>query len=410
MDRSRKQDIITRRRHDKNNHKLIFSFKKSVPKNKKMFKDLNRNCTGTSTVNRIWRVVVLAMTIGMMGMTWTSTPVSAILSNSGNDAFQHNFYYQVLDKTTCSRKINKVMVNSHPFVVYNYNQSYHSLYDKCPHQGASLSKGWINHKGNIHCPYHAFEFDKDGKFCGIPDPSRGSERRVPCKREIVQSFKTFKFDEDIFICPSPDKLSHDLPYYPPEHFNDEFVHTSQSRVIHQDYRLVTENVLDMLHISYIHSFGNRKLPLPSNIQFKELNERSGRSTFRYTPFEMTISNKIGNSPTVVVENEYHLPTTTVTRVIAGDLVKTVLTRSTPISPNKTLFFWRIYRNFWHSKEFPCLNVVGDLVMNELMKITLQEDVDILKHVYPESREGPLVTKYDVTIQKYRCAMKKMENM
>ena len=36
-----------------------------------------------------------------------------------------------------------------------------------------------------------------------------------------------------------------------------------------------------------------------------------------------------------------------------------------------------------------------------MKSTIQEDLDILKNVYPEFREGRLKTKYDVTIQKFR---------
>lgn len=336
------------------------------------------------------------------------TPPIINIPAQKNCGFQERFYYQIPSHghVSHSTKMNKVVINNEPFVVYNYNQSIHALYDKCPHQGASLAKGWVNHKGNIHCPYHAFEFDNQGRFCGIPDPSKGYERVIPSRKQHISSYNTFKFDDDLFLCPSPDQISCGLPYYPPEHFNDEFVYTSQHQVINQDYRVVTENVLDMLHISYVHSFGNRKFPLPSNVKFKEISDLHGRSTFRYKPYELTISNKIGNSPIVVVENEYHLPTTTITRVVAGDLVKTVLTRSTPISDNKTLFFWRVYRNFWRSREVPCLNFVGDFVMNILMKRTLMEDIHILNNVYADSREGNLVTKYDITIQKYRKAFEK----
>lgn len=339
---------------------------------------------------------------------WKSFQTPCV-AHCATNAFHTNHFYQVLNSHS-SKRINKVTVNGDNFVVYDYNKSYHALADMCPHQGASLSRGRVNHRGNIHCPYHAFEFDRDGHFVGIPDPSRCprehdaiSQRR----RTATNSFDTFHFEGDVFLCPSRDKHSPlDLPYYPPEHFNDDFVHTSQSIVIDQDYRVVTENVLDMLHISYIHSFGNKNMPLPSYISYQKLDESSGRSTFRYVPNEMTISNIVGDSPTVVVENEYHLPTTTVTRVIAGDLVKTVLTRSTPLSENKTLFFWRIYRNFWTFKNFPMLNMVGDMVMNTLMGLTLREDRDILRHVYPEGRNGSLRTKYDVTIQNYRKCLEK----
>ena len=331
--------------------------------------------------------------------------MNSLLSMSPVNSFHERFYYQIMSQGGSASKINKVTVNENPFVLYHYNHTYHALNDKCPHQGASLSKGWINHKGNIHCPYHAFEFDSEGHFCGIPDPSNCHERVQPTKKQHGSSRMTFEFGNDLFLCPSPEKNSHTLPYYPPEHFNDEFVHTSCQQVIPQNYKVVTENVLDMLHISYVHSFGNREFPLPKNIFFRKLNDFSGRSTFHYKPYEYTISNKIGRSPIVIVENEYHLPTTTVTRVIAGDIVKTVLTRSTPISENKTLFSWKVYRNFWKSDKFPCVTLFGDILMNMLMKRTLQEDIDILKHVYPDAREGSLVTKYDVTIQNYRKALK-----
>lgn len=317
--------------------------------------------------------------------------------------FSDRFYYQVMSSSPSS-KMNKVIVNDNPYLIYQYNQSYHGLYDKCPHQGASLSKGWINHRGNVHCPYHAFEFDSDGRFCGIPDPSKGYERIIPTQKQHIPSLLTFEFDNDVFLCPSTEKVAEQLPYFPPEHFNEEFVETSNQQIIDQNYHVVTENVLDMLHISYIHSFGNRKFPLPCHVKFEKLSEYSGRSTFRYKPYEYTISNKMGKVPIVIVENEYHLPSTTITRVIAGDIVKTVLTRSTPISDNKTLFFWRVYRNFWHSKECPLMTLGGNILMNFLMDRTLKEDIGILKHVYPEAREGTLVTKFDVTIQNYRKSL------
>lgn len=322
-------------------------------------------------------------------------------------AFHSRFYYPMPCRADdIDKRPRKMMMNSEPYVVYRYNDTLHVLSDKCPHQGASLSKGWVNYKGNIHCPYHAFEFDTQGRFCGIPDPSKARVGVVPTRKPYVSSLNVFEFEKDVFVCPSPNQVSCGLPYYPPEHFNDEFVYTDGSRVIHQDYRVVTENVLDMLHISYIHSFGNRQFPLPSCVKFHELNDLHGRSTFRYRPNEMSISNKIGRSPVVIVENEYHLPTTTITRVIAGNVVKTILTRSTPISENKTHFFYRVYRNFWRSKELPFLNVVGDVVVKMLMQRTVEEDVGILRHVYADSREGTLTTKYDITIKKYREALEK----
>lgn len=316
-----------------------------------------------------------------------------------------NHYYQVFNNKPYQKE-KLIMIHDKPHVMYMYNNSYYALDDICPHQGASLSKGWVNNRGNIQCPYHAFEFNKEGQFCGIPDPNK-KFKSVPTKKHYLEKYPTFHFDNDIYLCPEPTRNLTDtllLPHYPPEHFNKEFIKIQDSIIINQNDKVVTENVLDMLHISYIHSFGNKNFPLPFDVSFEQLSPTSGRSIFKYRPYELTISNQLGKSPVVIVENEFHLPTTTITRVIAGNVVKTVLTRSTPISENKSLFFYSVYRNFWYNENFPIVRMIGDMVMKVLMKLTLKEDINILKHVYPEYRVGSLSTKYDVTILKYREAL------
>jgi phenylpropionate dioxygenase-like ring-hydroxylating dioxygenase large terminal subunit len=179
---------------------------------------------------------------------------------------------------------------------------------------------------------------------------------------------------------------HSFPYYPSEHYDDTFTATSGSRIIDQDYRVVTENVLDMLHISYVHSFGNINQPLPFNIHYQQTSDVSGKTTFQYHPFNYTISMMMGNDTKVVVENEFILPTTT---------------------KNKTLFFYTVYRNFWFCrwKGFDWVNRVFDMFMKTMMDLTISEDIAILKHVNPKYRVGSIVTKYDVTIQQFRMASK-----
>ena len=157
----------------------------------------------------------------------------------------------------------------------------------------------------------------------------------------------------------------------------------------------------MLHISYVHSFGNKKLPLPNEIKTKRLNPYSFRSSFMYNPNLNTISTKIGGVNEVLVENEYHLPTNTITRVIAGNIIKTVFTRTIPISENKSLLYWKIYRNFWIDPNVKYFTLIGNLLLKILMKMTIQEDINILNNVYENHRNGSLIVKYDVTIQNFR---------
>jgi hypothetical protein len=48
-------------------------------------------------------------------------------------------------------------------------------------------------------------------------------------------------------------------------------------------------------------------------------------------------------------------------------------------------------------------------MDYLMKLTLKEDVDILKHVNEKYFNGIIKTKYDITIQKFLKAKNNLKN-
>ena len=58
--------------------------------------------------------------------------------------------------------------------------------------------------------------------------------------------------------------------------------------------LITENVLDMMHISYVHSFGNQMSPIPYDIIYDESNDYAGKTTFYYNAGPTSMSSLIGN--------------------------------------------------------------------------------------------------------------------
>ena len=49
---------------------------------------------------------------------------------------------------------------------------------------------------------------------------------------------------------------------------------------------------------------------------------------------------------------------------------------------------------------------ADIFIRRLMEQTVQEDIGILKKVYPKKRDGPLRTRYDRTILEFRSLSKK----
>lgn len=309
------------------------------------------------------------------------------------------FWYPFIEKEKVTTQPIKNIFFSHPYTIYkNKNSTYTVHSDICPHQGASLSRGCIDKEGLLNCPYHGFQF-KDGFFCRIPNSDTPPTKLFQSKIRIDSLASNGSNLDLIFV--SNTSLSNIVSsiYFPPEETNTSFRAVQGTIVIPTNYISVCENLLDMLHISYVHSFGSKQNPLPYNLSFTKITDYHGKSTFLYKPNKNTISGRVGKKVSVQVENEYILPTNTVTRVIAGDVIKTVFTRSIPISETETILYWKIYRNF-------LLHSFFDFFIKILMERTLKEDVFILKNVYPQFRQGTLKTKYDQTIFEFRKSIEK----
>lgn len=284
-----------------------------------------------------------------------------------------------------------------PYVAYKKNTSQLVLHtDVCPHMGASFSKGgWVNSNHHLQCPYHGFEFD-EGKFVTIPSSN-------VCVKSHKGLYLPPVLEKNGYYYMFPENMEQTVlssPYFPPEHYDPDFIAIHGHQMLDCTLDSLVENLLDMLHISYVHSFGNMDMPLARNIKYTEINEYAGKTCFEYSPNSNTISNKVGKTDVVYVENEFHLPTTTLTRVKAKNITKTVFTQSLPVDKNKTLLFWTVYRNFWKDPYMPVFNSIGDHLLRFLMKNTIKEDASILSRCYPEKRNG-FLTKYDITIRQYR---------
>ena len=299
-----------------------------------------------------------------------------------------------------------VLLDGEQFVHYkNRNKTCILLFDNCPHQGAQLSHGTLQ-GNNLICAYHGFKF-RNGKFIGVPmtDRIHGSPLCVPRIPTLVKN-------NMVYFLPFTDMHNGDNiesklvpePYIAPEESEPNFTKITGKVYIKKNCDIITANVLDMLHISFVHSFGNRKSPLPHKIKYREINDMSGKTTFLYSSGDKSLSKNLGNSNEVIVENEFYLPSTTVTRVIANNLTKIVVTRALPINENETVLFWEVHRNFFNGNHI--IESIGNIVMSFLMTQTLNEDINILKYVNEKYWMGTINTKYDITINNFLKAKSK----
>jgi phenylpropionate dioxygenase-like ring-hydroxylating dioxygenase large terminal subunit len=291
-----------------------------------------------------------------------------------------------------------IKIYDEPFALYkDNNNNIQAIYDKCPHQGASLSKGLITANNTLFCPYHGFEFN-NGTFCRMPT-TKYFTSSVCVPRLKILTDKNFIYALPLINmnCNPKNISSIPEPYCAPEYNDENFRTITGQKIIHQNAEIITENVLDMLHISFVHSFGNRVSPIPFNIEFNKTSNLSGKTTFKYYAGPTSISKQAAQENVVLVENEFYLPSTTVTRVIAGKFIKTVVTKTLTLDDNTSILFWELHRNFWTD----AFSEIVDILLRFMMGKTLQEDIDIISTIDKDRRFLGINTTFDITINKYR---------
>ena len=132
-------------------------------------------------------------------------------------------------------------------------------------------------------------------------------------------------------------------------------------------RILSENSLDVMHIGFVHSFGNAKNPSPTyEVPPKMIGPNHFKTTYNYLSGEESLAKRLFDVEHLKIENEFILPHTTIARVFFGDYVSTVVTFATPINNDKSKLFVKTYRNFWQ-------NPLGDYLVKYLMHQTMLQD-------------------------------------
>lgn len=124
-----------------------------------------------------------------------------------------------------------------------------ALYDACPHRFAPLSRGKLR-DGRIICGYHGLEFDGTGRCVRNP---HGNGKTVSALQ--VRSFPVAERYGMIWVWMGHESLdgSHPLPELPL--FDDpELTWVYGQLNVRVNYELVTDNLLDLTHVEFLHPF------------------------------------------------------------------------------------------------------------------------------------------------------------
>ena len=314
-----------------------------------------------------------------------------------------------------ANKPYKAVIWDHEYVFWKTKTNeYVAMDDRCSHRGASLTIGQITKDNTILCPYHGYEFSKNGTLTKVPGLDF---QNTPCQN--LKSYPIAEKNGWIYINIIPNSVNSTARYE--DIFDEPEASDPKYSVIYikSDFksyaRIVSENSLDVMHIGFVHAFGNRDSPSP----IKEIpphqvgdNPYHFRTKYDYISGKDSLVKRFFYFPNLSIENEFILPHTTVARVMFGDFVSTVITFATPINNTHSTLYVKTYRNFWcNAENLPeplsrFMTYLGDYVTEDMMRKTVNQDKRVIENIPMKYIDGKFNMKYDKLQNVYRTMYKK----
>ncbi len=297
------------------------------------------------------------------------------------------FYVPVATSVSVS-KIAKSVKLSDSTVVVSRNSTGHpvAFHDYCPHRGASFNNVVLK-DDKVACPYHGFEFDvcDDGKLTKGLGVKQGcsSLRMIDCVDSHGLVWACVDGDDE--LKPPPELVQAADP---------TFRKISGSVTIKCPVDQLVANVLCSLHVGHVHSFGNSVEPEPITYKAHKVSPTHGSATFKYSAGDGSMFQGI-----LSVYNWYHVPCTAGTMVTSGNDVKVVQVHAVQLPDGRTKVFWDLYRNW-------ATHPLMDVVFETVMKVTLNEDKEILESCCFENGDQ-FHGKYDKLQMLYRVSMENL---
>uniref|UniRef100_A0A6C0B8R1 Rieske domain-containing protein n=1 Tax=viral metagenome TaxID=1070528 RepID=A0A6C0B8R1_9ZZZZ len=309
---------------------------------------------------------------------------------TGQEKYDLQWYVIARSDEILSDKPYPVQIWDNKYVVWKSESGeYSALDDACAHKGASLSAGKVCN-GNVVCPYHGYEFNTNGTLvnvpgiCFRPSPVYNLNKYNIVERggwlylntmttNVLQDNSSFTSDANIYVEPEID-------------MDCSVVHLDMEYKCYS--RILSENSLDIMHIAFVHTFGNSKKPEPIREEPPvKIGPNHYRSTYFYEAGEQSLARKVFGIKELTVENEFILPHTTIARIIFGQYVNTVITFALPVGEEKSRLFVKTYRNFWQ-------NPMGDMFTKNSMLTTMLQDKAIVESIDSRFMDGKFNMKFD----------------
>ena len=324
---------------------------------------------------------------------------------SPQDKYDLSWYVIGTPSDISPHKPLKVTIWNKNYAVWrNYTTGeYYGVDDVCPHKGASLAGGKIVN-GCLACPYHGYEYDCNGKLKIVPgiDITNHSASNPSTTIYDVAKYQVVERNGWVYLntIASQNNTNVINIFEEPEAANN-----FSAVFLNMDFncysRILSENSLDVMHIGFVHTFGNAERPAPiSEYPPREIAPYHYKTSYVYESGRNSMVKKLFGINQLKIENEFVLPHTTVARVIFENFTSTVITFALPISERKSRLFVKTYRNFW-------TNSLGDTFTENMMHTTMLQDKAVVENIDMRFMDGKFNMKYDKLQNVYKTFYKRL---
>ncbi len=281
-----------------------------------------------------------------------------------------NFWYACEFSQAVTQEPKQFKMLDERFVLYRNSQGKPIvLEDKCPHRGAALSLGWLEHDA-IRCPYHGWKFETDGRCTDIP--ANGPDAPIP-KRACVRTYPAEESQGYIwfFYGDLPEAKRPPLPHFP-DYLFSEMRPVYNDDIENANYERLMEVNVDFAHITSVHrkSFGAR-VSLDQSIKYKvKETPLSGTGEFHYHSLgdsKTFLNTLLGRRPGFMARLNYYLPNLILAEIWVGGTGRSflkfcILVAYLPVDDktcrSKRIFFRNFLKYPWFDPIAQRIDVMG----------------------------------------------------
>lgn len=216
--------------------------------------------------------------------------------------------------------------------------------DRCCHRTAQLSLGEVIN-GSIRCPYHGWQFDREGQCVRVPQLT---QERIP-RTYRIRSFRCQERYGYVWVCLEdplreiPTLREAEDPQFRQIHQFNEVWHCSGLRLM--------ENSFDNAHPQFVHAqtFGLQQDPVPPELDSFEETDDGLRMTYRLPVFNTDLQKRnlaMQEKQTVrISEGTWFMPFARQLKITyPNGLIHIIFTAATPIDDRSSQILQFCLRN------------------------------------------------------------------